>query len=297
MKKAEMRPAHVVEIVTPKKFLLNGLWFGSSKAKRTIVWVHGLGGSIFSKLKIADELVDGSTAVLVFNNRGHDTITKVGTTGKKRIRGGASHEKFTDCADDIQGAINFARRRGIKNIFLVGHSTGCQKSIYWAVKGGKGGNGRKGKKGVKGIILLAPVSDWAAEMKLKGNRILARAASAARALIRRGEPHQLLPTEIWDTPIDAQRFISLYTPNSAEEIFSYAQPRKYPRTLKLVRIPVLVLWAAKDEFADRPAKEIAAWFRQHLQNGEIEIIPRASHGFKGAERNVAREIQRFIKSS
>src|SRR3989344_7901479 len=132
MRKPMMQPCFHIEITTPKKVVLNGLWFGSysakaskgkpKKPKRVIVWVHGLGSSMFSKLEIADELVDKKTAMLVFNNRGHDKVVSVATTKGKRILAGSAHEKFTDCADDIQGVINFARRRGVNNVFLVGHS-------------------------------------------------------------------------------------------------------------------------------------------------------------------------------
>ena len=66
-----MRPCFQIEIVTPKKFVLNGLWFGSKKPKRVIVWVHGLGSSMFSKLGIVDQLVDKETAVVMFNNRAY----------------------------------------------------------------------------------------------------------------------------------------------------------------------------------------------------------------------------------
>src|SRR3989344_7591994 len=166
-----MRPAHVIEIVTPKKVLLNGLWLGPRKPKRVIVWVHGLGSSMFSKLYLAHDLVDSKTAVLVFNNRGHDKVASGSSGRNKRVRHGAAHEVFTDCADDIQGAVNFARKLKVKNVFLAGHSTGCQKSAYWGSKKGKG---------VKGIILLAPMSDYASEKKSQGIRTLKRAEKVAR---------------------------------------------------------------------------------------------------------------------
>src|SRR3989344_2508506 len=166
-----MTPCHVVGILTPKKYFLRGLWFGPRRPKRAIVWVHGLGSSMFSKLSIVEKLVDPQTAVLVFNNRGHDKVSRLARADEKKIGktllGGAAHEIFTDSADDIQGAINFAKRQGAKEIFLVGHSTGCQKSIYWA--------SRKKRRSVKGIALLGPVSDWSAEMKRSGARKVAGA--------------------------------------------------------------------------------------------------------------------------
>src|SRR3989344_6146125 len=119
-----MKACGVIEIITPKKFVLNGLWFGPQRPKKTIVWVHGLGSSAFSKLDIVERLVDKNTAVITFNNRGFGTINsvkrRIGNTSKS-ISVGTAHEIFTDSADDIQGAINFARRAGIKNIYLAGH--------------------------------------------------------------------------------------------------------------------------------------------------------------------------------
>ncbi|MDO8561648.1 MAG: alpha/beta fold hydrolase [bacterium] len=295
-----MSVCETIEIVTPKKVLLNGLWFGPAKPKRVIIWVHGLGSSAFSKLGIADALIDKNIAVITFNNRGHDKVSRIARTGEKKISkavlGGSAHEVFTDCVDDIQGAINFVKRAGVKNIYLAGHSTGCQKSIYWASKRGRLPARGAQAGSVKGIILLAPISDYSAEMHLKGKGKIARAAEAARALVSRGKKHQLLDEKYWPYTIDAQRFLSLYTPDSVEEIFTYAQPTKNPRTLKSVTMPLLVLLAEKDEYGDRPAKKIAEWF---LKNGrgnlQTLIVPRTTHSFHGKEKTVASVIKRWVK--
>ncbi len=287
-----MTPAHVVQIVTPKRYLLNGLWFGSKKPKRVIVWVHGLGSSAFSKVGIAGKIADKKTAVLMFNNRGHDVVATVYKKGSltekkfKRTVAGAAHERFIDCVDDIQGAINFARRTGAKRIYLAGHSTGCQKSIYWAHK-------KKGR-GVCGIVLLGPVNDYAGAVAWHGRSRVEKATKYARTLVARGKPHEMLPAIIWkEESDDAQRFLSLYLPESVENIFSYDQPKKSPRILRSVCIPILVLWAGADEFADRPAQAITDWFRNEIRGGRVVTVPRVSHGFKGGEQIVAKEIKKF----
>jgi len=289
-KKVRMRPCHVVEITTPKKFILNGLWFGPTKPKRVIVWVHGLGSSMFSKLAIAEKLADRQTGVLAFNNRGHDTIANVPTTGKKRIKGGAAHEKFTDSADDIQGAINFVRKIGIKNIFLAGHSTGCQKAIYYASR-----NPLRTRRVLNGIIALAPMSDYSAHRHAYGATKVQRAVHYAQAMARRGRGQQLLPPHVWDWPWSAQRFLSLYSGRGAEEIFTYWDAKKNPKTLKSVKVPLLVLLAEKDEYGDRPAKKIAVWFETHLRAPHrVVIVPRVPHSFKGGERRVASSIKSWM---
>ena len=291
-----MKACYAIEIITPKKILLRGLWFGPKRPKQVLVWVHGLGSSMFSMQTLATNFVDTKTAVLMFNNRGHDKISRLARANEKKIRkthlAGAAHEVFLDCVDDIQGAVNFAKRQGVKIIYLAGHSTGCQKAIYWASRNPPAGGGGRG---VKGIILLAPISDWAAEMKRQGKRKIARTATVARSLVARGKRHQLLRPGLWHEVLDAQRFLSLYTPDSVEEIFSYGQPQKNPRVLKSVRIPILILWAGKDEFSDRSPKKIMAWFGKHLKRGRAVIVPRVGHSFHGAERQVAHTIRRWMK--
>jgi alpha-beta hydrolase superfamily lysophospholipase len=286
-----MRACHQVEIVTPRGFLLYGLWFGPLKPRRVFVLVHGLGSSMFSRLKIADYLLGRDTAVLSFNNRGHDKVShtvKARTRKKASVRGGAAHEVFTDCADDIQGAVNFARKRA-RETYLIGHSTGCQKSVYWAHKKGRG---------VRGIVLLAPISDYAATVMLDGKQKIVKAERAARTLVHRGKKHELLPESVWSWELlaDAQRFLSLYTPDSAEEMFLYSQPKKNPRIVKSLRVPALVLLAEKDEYGDRSAKKIAEWFGKHIRarKSAIRIVSGVPHSFKGGERNVARIIRDWV---
>lgn len=287
-----MRAAHVVEIVTPKRYILNGLWFGPKKPSHVIVWVHGLGSSMFSKLSIVDRLIGKHTAVLVFNNRGHDKVAyvpHVSGTFNRALRGGAAHERFTDCVDDIQGAINFVRRQGVKNIFLAGHSTGCQKSAYWASKKGRG---------VKGIILLAPMSDYSAIRLEYNSKKIEHALSVARACVRKSKGNKLLPAHVWDWPwiADAQRFLSLYSGKGTEEVFTYWKPMENPRTLKSIRTPVLVLLAEKDEYADRSARKIGEWFEGNLKYGATIVVPRVKHNFRGAEKELAETIREWMKT-
>src|SRR3989344_5323781 len=107
-----MRPAHVIEIITPKKFLLNDLWFGPTKPRRAIIWVHGLSSSAFSMKRTISAIVDKNTAVITFNNRGYGVVNKLYSKGKGKTAtiAGAAHEIFTDCVDDVEGAVGFVRK-------------------------------------------------------------------------------------------------------------------------------------------------------------------------------------------
>jgi alpha-beta hydrolase superfamily lysophospholipase len=286
-----MRPAHIVEIVTPKKFRLNGLWFGPRRPRQAIIWIHGLSSSAFSKLDIVANLADTHTAVLTFNNRGHSNVVRIGHLSGKSIIGGAAFERFEDCVDDIDGAIQFAKKAGAKRIFLAGHSTGCQKAIYWAHKKVKDRN-------VKGIILLAPMSDYAGMVKKYSLPKMRYMQSIAKAMLKSGKTGEFVRSNFWqDEPNTARRFLSLYTPDSTEQsIFSYFDPSRRARILSTAKLPLLNILAEKDEYADRPVHEIARWFEQRGPARLTSVVVKgANHSFKTKEREVVRIIRYWIR--
>lgn len=291
----QSNPCRCVRIATPRQYLLDGLWFGAEHPGTAIIFVHGLGSNAFAHHDYMVPLATRDTAVLYFSNRGHDGVAGVKRIKQSAKRGyvyeqaGVAHEVFTDCVDDIEGAINLALRWGARRVYLVGHSTGCQK-IAWYL-----GQRRKRSR-VNGAVLLCPISDYAGA-RHENERKRRKAEAAARALVRRKKPHQLLPADLWRGPIDAQRFLSLYAPDSKEEIFSYAQPGKIPRTLRKLDVPLLVIFAGNDEYRDRDTHEIAAWFRGNLRShqAKIEIVPGARHSFNGQETRVASSVGRWVK--
>lgn len=287
MKRPEMTAVHLVEIVTPKGVRLQGAWVGAMRPRRVVIWMHGLGSSMFSKLAITRLLAKDLTAVLVFNNRGHDQIANLSTTKRKRFTGGAAHEVFTDCLDDIEGAIRLARSTGAKDIVLAGHSTGSQKIAYWAATKGRG---------VRGIVLLAPISDYDGAVALHGKKVVDRAVAYARSLVKKKRGSEYVPARVWpEGPYSASRFLSLYAGEGTEEIFTYWDPARKPATLRRIRIPTLVVLAGKDIYTKRKPQDIEAWFLNHLYTGEVVIVPEAEHGFKGSEKTVANALARFMK--
>jgi len=276
-----------------KKMKLNGVWLGTLKPETLYIFIHGLGGSIFSRHHLISLLASGKNAVLAFNNRGFGTINylKQGEgKNKKYFPAGAAHEVFSDCVDDIDGAVAYARSQGVRRIFLLGHSTGCQKSVYYLAK--------RPRVRVKGAILLAPISDYSNVLRPQNRERYLRALAFAKRLKESGRPHDLLPSTLWPAPLDAQRFLSLYTAESVEEIFTYASGKK-PKTLRAVKRPILSILAEFDEFADRPARDIKTWFDGQLKTGKYNksaLIKGIGHGFEGEERKVASLIRRWSQT-
>jgi alpha-beta hydrolase superfamily lysophospholipase len=285
-----------IKIITPQKIVLQGFIFGSQKVKTIYILLHGLGGNLFSRLELVEKMTASGAAVMVFNNRGSGLINKFRKINPHQsdvydsLIIGETHEIFTECIDDIDGAIKTALDNGYRKIILVGHSTGCNKAAYYLSK--------KNPVSIKGAILLAPMSDYADAVKFTEPKVFQRALKTARKLVADGKPQALLPEKYWSRPISAQRFLSLFTPESTEEIFSYAVPSKQPQILQKIKKPFLVVLAGEDQFTDRPMTEVFAWFKQTLinKNAKVLMIKKSPHGFLGQEAKLKNLIFKFVKS-
>jgi len=67
----------LLTFTTPKGVVLQGLWFGIERPKRIFIMLHGLGSFMFSNHDYLFPLVDRTTSVIFFNNRGHDVIARL----------------------------------------------------------------------------------------------------------------------------------------------------------------------------------------------------------------------------
>ncbi len=284
----------IVDIITPKNYQLRGVWVGAQKPKKVFIFIHGLTSDLFSG-KTTFGLASDDSAVLSFNNRGYGIISKIKQLNRDNPKGydsivaGTAHEIFEDCVDDLEGAVQLCHDRGVKEVYLVGHSTGCQKSIFYLSK-------TKNKQNVTGVVLLCPLSDYAAVPLAADKTQFEKALKYARKEVDENRPHALLSEEYWPSElIDAQRFISLYTPESSEEIFTYSH-NKEPKAFQSVESPMLVVLAGADEYCDRPTEKLKAWFDRSNVSSKYKsvVIEKALHNLKGSEKDVCMEIEQWV---
>jgi alpha-beta hydrolase superfamily lysophospholipase len=284
----------LITLTTPDRYLLPAVWSTKPTASANIIFIHGLGGTLFSLQPLLSQLVPANYNLLTFNNRGHDVVCRLPKIDLRRHRGtksilaGAAHEVFTDCVHDLTAAVNFVASENKLPVILLGHSTGCQKISYFLAA--------KRSAKVNHIILLSPLSDYAGIETSGLKDLYLPALNYARQQLVGEQSHRLLPPEFWPVTIDAQRFLSLYTPDSPEEIFSYCQPDKQPVIYQKNIYPTLVVFGDKDENLDRPLNQVITWFKQHSRspNLTIKTISGGYHNFWGQENQVAKIIIDWI---
>ena len=271
----------------------DGVWLDGAMAEprrrrgTALVWVHGLGSTFSSGQPLIRELSARLTAAglgyFKFNNRGHGVVA-----GRGARLAGAAFERFGQSVEDIRAMITFAARRGFGRVVLAGHSTGANKVLHYAA--------RVRDRRLGALILLGPISDVAGEAKRIGARELRRRVAAAERIARR-DPRALVPRRwgFWS----ARRYVSLYKPGQAEDVFPYYRPNARWTALRSVRVPIAAIIGSRDEYLDRRPQAVLDAFRRHAARARSfagVVVPGAGHGFTGRERELADLVVRWIRN-
>ena len=248
---------------------------GPKPSAPLLMFVHGMGSNFYRSelkkafLEIAPVLGMG---VLSFNNSGAER--------------GTEDERFGACLHDLDAAAEFARRRGHQSLILVGHSTGCQKIVYWQA--------RRRHPAVAGLVLLAPADDYAITRRDFGRRFDAKVAWARRQ-VAAGRPEALV-TGLYQ-PFAAGRFLSLANPRATEAgLFRYDGPLTYFRR---IRCPVLAVFGENEEFAVIPPAEMLAILRRKTKSVDFVdwLVPAADHGFHDGEAELALAVGEWAREA
>jgi pimeloyl-ACP methyl ester carboxylesterase len=289
MTKLQRVPISLVRVRTGDGVWLDGVVAEPRRRRTTaLVWVHGLGSTFASGQPLIRELSTrlnaAGIAYFKLNTRGHDIVAR----GGKRLAG-AAFERFGESVEDLRAMIGLARRAGYRKVILAGHSTGANKVLHYAA--------RFRDRRVSGLILLGPVSDIAAEMKKVGRPELRRRVTVAERLARR-DPEALVPLAFGFR--SARRYLSLYRPGEAEDVFPYYRRNARWAALRRVRVPVAAIVGSRDEYLDRRPAEMMEAFQQNATRARSFtgiVIPGAPHGFQKHEDVLAQSIVRWIQRS
>lgn len=283
-----MIPVLLTAIKTQDGIALEGIVVRPERhSKKALIWLHGLTSRFSSGQPLIRELsgllTKNGIGYFKFNTRGHNIASR----GPKGLIG-SGFERFEDCVEDIRALIRFARELGYRKIILAGHSTGANKTLYYAAK--------TRDRTVKGIILVSPGSDRAGELRRIGSNALARRLTIAHRIARKN-PRAIMPPSVGFFGT-ARRYLSLYAAGNTEDVFPYHNPRARWTMLKRIRIPVAVVIGSRDEHLDRPAKNLIEAFRANARSTksfEGIIIRDARHGFRKREKELARTIVRWVR--
>lgn len=275
----------ILPFKTSDKLMLEGFLVKGKQTKPCIIYVHEWGGNFYRPpaLGIVSGLSQRGLAAFSMNTRGHDSATNIEKqVGKKLIKvaGGVSFEKFEESVLDIGGAIKQLQALGFKKFVLLGHSTGCQKIVYYQLC-------KKDPK-VIGLILLSPGDDYWEWKHLILKENFDNMVKKAKKLVARGKGNEMIANN--ET---AQRFLSVADLNNIEaRLFHYDGKLE---EFSKIKTPMLALYGDKEWQHPNPRRYLkrleevtsATFF-------ETKIVKGTTHWYPGCEDAVARHISQFV---
>ncbi len=270
---------------------LEGFLFGSADSRRCIVYVHGMTGNFYKHMElqfgIARKAGEAGFSLFSMNTRGHDIVSSMNVSGRKKDRlvAGTDLERFEDSWMDIDGAIRMLARMGFREFVLAGHSTGCQKVVYYQRK--------RMHRNVIGMLLLAPADDYAVEKRDLG-RDFDKTVRLARRLVKEGkgdEPSREVPSHL-----SPRRFLSRVDRKNVEaRIFNYGG-----RMVEFasVRVPVCAAFGLDEEYACMPVLEYLKILRRKTGAESFVgvVVDGTGHSFRNREQEIAEFSLRWLRS-
>lgn len=294
-----MKQFYLAEITTKDKLIHQGIFFRPKKpSKRAILWVHGLTDNFYGDLALMEELSTHCDkegwGLASFNMRGHDIVASVkkldptSPKGQTGLTNGAAYERFEDSRLDIDAGISFLVDQGFSEIIIAGISSGANKVCFYA--------GSKRDPRVSGVLLASPISDVAIKKKELGSKFKATLAKVAQ-LVRQKNGNKLYDDYDY-MPLTPTRYLSLYTPESTEDVFQYYHSKPDTWVLSRTKKPLMVLMGDRDEYADRPVPEIIKFFERYNRSTRFSrsAITGAFHSYGGKEREAAKAIVNWIRT-
>ncbi len=266
---------------------LSGLLFEPRRrSKRAVIFLHGTGGaSIFDQRRtniFADAFTRAGIAYFPFDNRGSQVVRRL-RRKRKSINGGSAHERIRDAVHDIDGAANVLRKRGYRDLILVGHSTGANKVAAY--------DHYRRRNPIRRYVLLGGGDDSGLLYAQLGARRFRSALERAR---ERRNSDELVPRSLSSQPMSWRAFYDMANPRGDYNVFDFGEGKF--RYLRGIRKPALFVYGDRDEFVgDVPrAVGILADAIGPKPNVEFVILEDADHGFSGRERELADLVVHWV---
>lgn len=262
-------------------------YYHKAASKIVVLYVHGLTGAYDELAQSVGAMCERENIAFCFAyNQGAGEIKELerknGTTCQT-ILSGSCYENFNSIIPDIDCFVKFLEKEGYTDFFLIGHSMGNNKLIYYL-------NQNKSHL-FKGFVLLAP-QDMEAIIKSEYHKEL---LYEANQLIQMEKG-----TEILSKPFMGYCKMSantLYQYNHFEGLLSlpYRQSKGDWRYYNNIDMPKKIIIGEFDQGLDLTNGKNVYDNMKTFPSGDIVVIDNTKHTFKNHELEVAEQIKIFIQ--
>ena len=268
-----------------------------NQTNKILISVHGMATNFIKERdeKIAENINELNIDLLAFNNRGHDLVNYIKKDSKENTElSGTSYEEISECYEDIVGTINYAISQGYTEIYIMGHSLGCTKTIYTYNKLIEENKTEILSK-IKGVILLLLVDiPLALQVYLKEDFPVM--VTYAKNMKREGLENQLMPEESFIHPISVKTFLRYAIDNKDIDFARFSDTNYSYKEINNIKVPLFMRWGNNKELIIQKADELCENLKSKIKNSNLDIgyIDGANHSYQGKEEILANEIKKFL---
>ena len=266
-----------------------------SKTNKVLISIHGMATNCIKERdeKIAVKVNELNIDFFAFNNRGHDIVNYIKKENQeKQELAGTTYEEISESYNDIVGAINYATNHGYEEIYIMGHSLGCTKTIYTYNKLIE----EKTLEKIKGIILLSLVDiPLALQVYLKDDFPVM--VTYAKNMKKEKMENQLMPEESFIHPISVKTFLRYAIENKDIDFAKFSDKNYDYKEINNIKVPLFMRWGNDRELIIQKADELCEMLKEKIKNDKLDIgyIEGANHSYTGKEEILANEIQNFLR--
>jgi len=297
-----MGKLNILYIWTKDNLRLQGIHYVPEAKNICVLVTHGMSGNFIENTwgdVVGQKLSENGIGFIYAHNRGYNHINDISTKeikedgGYKTARIGATYERFVDCVYDIDTWLNQVRKLGYKRIILLGHSLGCNKTIYYLH--------RNKQKDTVGVILASPPDMVGLAKKPEYQSNYDELLKEAKENVKKGEPRKLLSGLVWDWfSLSSQTFLDLAEEGGpADNLPVLRNPKEFPE-LASIDIPILAIMGEHDDIAintlqddldliELKATSCPSFTKQFIKNG--------NHNYERQEELFANTILSWISNS
>ena len=199
------------------------------------------------------------------------------------------YEKISESVYDILGAINFLKKQGFKKFYLMGHSLGCTKIVYFYSQMIKTNNNVL--KDIKKVLLLSPV-DIAGFFENENKNLARKSLKKAIKLMKKNKKEELVESGM-DYNISAETFIESVDPQTS--LISYGENSNY-LAFNQIQVPLFIRFGTESEMIVQSPEKIVSLLKEKIENKflDVNFIKGANHSYEDKEKILAKQIYNFI---
>lgn len=293
----------LVQIKTEDCLTLPGLFYEAPRSKKAAIYLHGNGSSsvFYSddlKAEQAKVLNNKNISYLLFNNRGAHYIKKLDVEDKngnvERKRFGMAYEKIKDCIKDIDGAISFLEKRGYREFYLIGESTGANKICVYHYY--------KPNNKVFKYILLSGADDTGIYYNQLGEKEFFRLLKESKDKMKKKKGEEIICELLPDEIFSYIGFYDIANPDGDYNVFPFLEvmkniklsKKRLFRHFKSIDKPTLVIYGEKDEYAWGDVPRIVNVLKEQKPEFEYVIIKDADHSLSKHQDDLSKVISSWL---